>query len=438
MKQFYKKCLAVFVYISGILTLNALTFTSGKVEYLVLDEEERTVAVTGCNIKNDAVVIPEIVNYDHKDYTVTRVGGNAFKDSSVTSVTLPSSISMINNFAFENCKIKYINIPENLNSLGKGAFNNCTFLKEVEIESLENWCNVEIYTDGYNGSPFAAHNGYIKFILNGEEVTHLVIPDGITTIKAATFYNTQGIKEVTFPSTVKEIEEDAFFRSGITSLVIPDNITQLGSHVFGRCENLVDVKIGKGLTNIAFYAFAYCNALEHVEIPETITTIGRASFRDTQSLKEIVLPEGVEVIVFDAFRNSGLRTITLPSTLRSIGELAIDCDNLRTVNCYALTPPACSESPFSLDTYYNGTLNVKEESLSLYQNSFPWSQFYIINGDLPELENGIDSIADDIWKDKNSYIYNLNGVKVSNKLSDIDKLPTGIYIINGRKVLMGR
>ena len=103
-----------------------------------------------------SITIPATVTHNGVEYSVTSIGGWAFSFcSSLTAIT----------------------IPEGVTSIGYAAFYDCSSLTAVYISSIEAWCKISF--GSYDSNPLTyAHNLY----LNGELVTELVIPEGVTSI----------------------------------------------------------------------------------------------------------------------------------------------------------------------------------------------------------------------------------------------------------------
>ena len=101
------------------------------------------------------------------------------------------------------------------------------------------WCNISFHQYSH---PLSGGN---DLYLNGELVTELVIPDGVT-----------------------DIGDYAFAGSGITSVTIPDSVTNIGNSAFSWCRNLTSVTIPDSLTNIENSAFEFCNNLTSVYITD--------------------------------------------------------------------------------------------------------------------------------------------------------------------------
>ena len=82
-----------------------------------------------------SVTIPETVTYGSNTYSVTSIGGGAFRGcKGLTSVTIPNSVTSIGSYAFNGCTgLTSVTIPNSVTSIGYGAFEGCSGLTSVEI-----------------------------------------------------------------------------------------------------------------------------------------------------------------------------------------------------------------------------------------------------------------------------------------------------------------
>lgn len=190
----------------------------------------------------------------------------------VTDLQIPEGVKTIQSMVFKGCKsLVSVSLPQSLENIGSYAFHHCTGLKAVYITDMAAWCNVNI---DYNPLSYAGN-----LYLNGELVTELHIPVGVTEIKPHTF-------------------------SGCTSLlkvVIPDRVTSIGASAFRNCTNLTELNIGGGDTDFAEAVFENCTSLESVILNEGITFIPGSWFRGCTTLKSIVIPSSVKEIASYAF-----------------------------------------------------------------------------------------------------------------------------------------
>lgn len=189
---------------------------------------------------NDAVVnIPSEIN----GTPVTTIGNAAFRDSSVTSVTIPASVTEI----------------------GSNAFAGCTNLTSVNYAG--DWSNLTIQS----GNP--AVEDAAKDAANEQLFDFKFTPDNTAVI--VTRYNGTAA-DVTIPSRYKGkpvtmIDHAAFFNSVVTSVTIPDSVTSIGDDAFVNCPQLTNISIPNSVTYIGFSAFAHCTSLMTVTYPGSKT-----------------------------------------------------------------------------------------------------------------------------------------------------------------------
>ena len=96
-------------------------------------------------------------------------------------------------------------------------------------------------------------------------------------------------------ATVFSVKEEAFSSKSITSVVIPDSVTNLGYSAFSSCKSLLSVEIGNGVTTIMYQTFQYCSVLKSVVIGSGVTTIQNNVFNKCNSLKRVDLSKHTSV-----------------------------------------------------------------------------------------------------------------------------------------------
>ena len=309
-------------------------------------EKDSGYSVTGIASATDTdIVIPSQYN----GLPVIDIDLWAFHNcSSLRSVEIPSSVTTIGAYAFDGCRgLKSVTFGENsqLTSIGSYAFRGCNGLKRVFIGDIEAWCSIDFY--GTESNPlYYAHNLY----LNGELVTELEIPDGVTSIGSSAFENCSGLISVTFGenSQLASIGSSAFEGcSGLISVSFGENsqLTSIGSSAFYNCRGLTSVTFGENsqLTSIGSSAFNNCRGLTSVTFGENsqLTSIGLYAFDGCSGLTSIEIPSGVTSIGYNAFDGcSGLTSIEIPASVTSIGNEAFrGCDGL-TISCEATSKPS--------------------------------------------------------------------------------------------------
>ncbi len=179
------------------------------------------------------------------------------------------------------------------------------------------------------------------------------LPQTLKRIGRWTFKSCQSLTSIDIPSSVEEIADQAFARSGLTEIVLPESVTSCGGWVFGECEDLTRAVIrGKAIgtemfsgcgklavckmtdavTEIPGEMFRNCVSLTGIKLPARLTRIGGRAFSGCESLAEIVLPESVTEIEDYAFEKTAITKFVIPDGVKELrwGTFG-DCLNLRAV-----------------------------------------------------------------------------------------------------------
>ena len=201
------------------------------------------------------------------------------------------------------------------------------------------------------------------------------------------------------------------YANDIKTIIINEGMKAIGNGAFNDFYNLTSVSLPSSLTSIGERSFHYCPALTTIEIPSNVT----------------------EIKLY-AFTNTGLTSIDIPASVTAIGMFAfMDCSNLSSVTVRATTPPKLGWDVFD----YNAAgrkIYVPYDALDDYKSATEWCLY--ANDILPINEEpsgggtGIVSM-EDVRSQMEDVYYTIDGRKVDSK-------PTqrGIYIVNGKKVVM--
>ncbi|MDD5705173.1 MAG: leucine-rich repeat domain-containing protein [Kiritimatiellae bacterium] len=160
--------------------------------------------------------------------------------------TIPSSVTIIGDYAFFYCtSLTSVTIPSSVTYIG-GAFYSCTSLTNVTIPS-------SVTTIGdYAFFPCTA-------------LTSVSIPSNVTTIGDSAFNNCTSLSNVTIPSSVTTIGDNAFENcTSLSNVTIPSSVTYLGNWAFAHCTSLTNVTIPSSVTTIGSFLFYHCTALSSV------------------------------------------------------------------------------------------------------------------------------------------------------------------------------
>jgi len=172
----------------------------------------------------------------------------------------------------------------------------------------------------------------------------VAIPDGVTAIRNGVFKDRADLTGITFPDSLKSIGDnsaypDAMFLgafencTGLTSIIIPKSVTEIGSKAFRGCAELTSVTVLGRVTNMGIDIFKYCTELTEVTILGGVTVIESGTFYGCENLKSVTLPGSIESIEYYAFGDCiNLTRIIIPDGVKSIkAEVFAGCENLRSI-----------------------------------------------------------------------------------------------------------
>lgn len=336
---------------------------------------------------NSVVVIPS---------TVDTING-AFRYYSLTSVTIPNSVTTIGYDAFSGCiGLTSVTIPTSVTSIGDNAFSSCSGLTSITIPNS---------VTSIGGGAFSDCSGLTSVNFNAANcsINHYYY--------LGLFENCNNITTINFGDNVHQIPAYLFRRSSFNSITIGwNNITHIGERAFEYCTNLTSITIGNGVTNIGDKAFANCTGLTEVIFNASNCTAAGSSSdvsafygcnnitdftfgssvnriptylcSGLTGLTTVTIPSNVTSIGDNAFSNcSGLANVTIGSGVTSIGEYAFaGGDHIIQMTCNAAVPPTVANVNAFDDVFRGIPLYVPTASLSSYQVAYAWREFTNIIG----------------------------------------------------------
>lgn len=223
---------------------------------------------------------------------------NTIGNTTVTSVTIEDGVEEIKLGAFDRCSgITTLSLPDSVTLIDDYAFYQCTNLAGT-LDLPSNLVEM----------------GRLAFSGDTKITGELVIPNTVTTMDAGVFQQCSGLTSVTFEenSTLTSIPEYTFYKCTNLSgeIILPNTITSIGPSAFYEVTKLTGDLV----------------------IPNAVTTIGRSAFHGCTGFNgELTLSSNLVEIGDYAFNHcSGFTNTTLdiPATLQKIGSLENDATHV--------------------------------------------------------------------------------------------------------------
>lgn len=271
-----------------------------KSEYVVakFNEDRTEVVITKNGDDSDGKIKDSAYTYD---YTPMR------KEKNLKKAIIKEGVTSIGIYDFCQCKsLETVKLPDSLISIGYDAFSECSNLKSITIpknvrelgESLFHGCTNLTSATIKEGVPYISQNMFYN-----TKISTIILPDSITEIKPYAFGCCSKLIDINIPKNVHTIDQHAFhYCTSLPSITIPSSVKVLGTEAFMKCISLTDVIIEPGIETIGKHAFINCDALSVIKIPNTVTHLNEGAFFYCTSLKTIYLPKSVSFIDTYVFR----------------------------------------------------------------------------------------------------------------------------------------
>lgn len=276
------------------------------------------------------------------------IGDAAFSGTSFEEVTLPSTLQLIGADGFRYSKLRSIDVPSSVIQIDRWAFNCCDSLRQATLHEGLLYLRDQAFSDC-------------------RLLADVALPNSLRVLDGSVFSGNKSKKSYVQPPLINEVPSDICYAcDSLKSVVLHANVKKIGSSAFNNCLQLTSVTLPEGLQEIGSYAFYAC-PLKTVTIPSSVRTIDYCAFAEG-NYSRLVVPEGVEEVMWGAFSSENLRYVDFPSTISLLGEYPFQgnkayCDS---IVIRAILPPKNNGSLYNNTNI--GSLYVPTASVTAYQH----------------------------------------------------------------------
>jgi hypothetical protein len=323
---------------------DALAEENGLI-YSVLDANAKTVKVRAGDTFNasDLSALRQTILYEDETYTLTVIEAGAFKgNQTLTSVTIPNSVTSIGSETFVDCaKLTSLVIPNTVTTIANYTFDGCIKLETLTLplKSIANNYLGQLFHEYFDSEatssdyqkPSHPIEGYNQNAHIAERCSYC-FGSNFSGYRHRYYYVPSSLKTVNIIDAA-EIKDNFFQNTNLETVEMP-LVKSIGNNAFSGCTSLVHVEIPNSVTGIGNSAFSDCK-LVSVEMPDGIVSVGSSAFSGCP-LKNVLTP-----ILESSLFPASLEKLTITSACTSIPASTLSrCSNLQ-----ELTLPFIGTSP---------------------------------------------------------------------------------------------
>ena len=306
---------------------------------------------------------------------LTTIGEGALAGMQFTELTIPTTVTTIADNALYGCdKLTSITLPSSVKELGAYALAGCTSLTRVDLSAT----HLTKLND--------------RLFVSDTSLRTVSLPSTLTSIGEGCFAGTDMLSNISLPGALIEIGKNAFYRSGIESVVIPAAVTEIGDFAFAQCPRLVsavlegtDTELGRGL----FFAdpeFVVFKAPGIATFPDYL-------FAGDSKFDVAPIMTNLAEIGAYALKDTGAQSLVFGSSLIYLGDGAMEnMTSLVDIDATALKNivPELGEDVFSGINQPETELLVADDLSDAWRGAPQWREFKVIT----ETEKGEMSVSD--------------------------------------------
>ena len=362
--------------------------------------------------------------------SIKELGKYSLANNNIKTIVMPNSLTSISDYALSNLSnLKSITLQTNVNHIGIGAFSGCEKLEEIinfnnlKINKIEDY----LFSGCLNLSELILPLSATEIGKNSFENTNNLLSIDISNIKIINehSFESSGITTINIPNAITEIKDYAFSNTNLVGINIPSSVKKIGNYAFSNNANIENIILNDGLEIIGDSAFSGLSKLETIILPNSLISLGKRAFIGCINLDNVKLSESLTKIASSAFEGTKIKNITIPETVNVIETAAFyDCKELINIKI----PSSVTEMGSNI---FTGCTKLENVTIDAKINRIGTNVFkdcnnleYIITSDtiITFVENSINNESTKIYsyatiiiieknnsiKDENVYYYSQN------------------------------
>jgi hypothetical protein len=199
----------------------------------------------------------------------------------------------------------------------------------IYVPAVTNFLPVTSIGDWFSSSDYNSHGAFERCT----SLTSVAIPETVTNIGGIVFYGCTSLTNVVIPDSLISIGGSAFYLcTNLTTISMGNHTASIGDYAFGSCFSLTNITFQANVASIGEGAFRWCSSLFGIILPNIVKNISPWTFYGCSSLASITIPNSVTNIGYCAFQDcTNLASITIPNSVTTIGSQAFqNCTSLAT------------------------------------------------------------------------------------------------------------
>lgn len=369
---FYGSAITAFTFDAGCKTLGHRSFA--KTSALI-----GTVNLDGIETINTYAFNESAITGVHFSSSLISMGEGAFKQAALAGeLRIPGSLQVVPYHGFDACNaLTSLILEEGVKQIYIYAFYN-THLGYISLPTTME----EVYDTSLGeptGELVVRSNLKSGCSLPVSELTTITVSEGVTELPGGIFAGATSLTTLNLPSTLQVIGQNSLsYMRNLPELILPASVTSIGADAFTYTGSDVEDSRLIVRCNIPDWNSnqkqRFENAFHVIIIEEGVTSIGQKGFVGS-TVKSVQLPSTLKTIGIEAFASCwSLKDITIPKNVTQIGDYALGM--LKTVHLKGKNPPVIGSNTFS--TYYLETLYVPNSALASYQSQWTkWTTYLV-------------------------------------------------------------